>query len=161
MPKPKKPNFDSSSLPSAKGITAKPAKMKNASPNFVDERGITPVTMTGKQKYAEPIATGGAVKKDPGSNPGGSPVIKYKRVGYGSNTGKFQELTNKGNFEYPKTKGCATEGNCPKPGYEVVGGGNKGTKSMPVKREQMNTIMDKNNKNLKIGNAKKVEKYIK
>lgn len=40
-------------------------------------------------------------------------------------------------------------------------GSTKFTSSMPVKNEQVNTIMDKNNKNLKIGNAKKVEKYIK
>jgi hypothetical protein len=33
--------------------------------------------------------------------------------------------------------------------------------SMPVKNEQLNTIMDSKNKNLRIGNAKKVEKYIK
>jgi hypothetical protein len=131
--KPKKPAFNASSLPKGKGISAVPAKMRNASPNFVDERGITPVTMIGKRKYAEPIATGGPVKKDPGSNPGGSPVIKYKRVGYGSDSGKFQKLTNKGNFEYNKSKGCETEGNCPKPGYEVVGGGKKGTSASPKK----------------------------
>jgi len=158
--KPKKPSFNSSELPSPKGITAKPAKMRDASPNFVDQGGIYPVTMSSKKKSADPIYTGGEIKQDPGSNPGGSPIIKYKRGGYGSNTGKFQSLTNRGNFEYPQSKGCSTEGNCPKPGYEVVGGGKKAT-SMPVKNEQLNTIMDKNNKNLKIGNAKKVEKYIK
>lgn len=37
----------------------------------------------------------------------------------------------------------------------------KVTSSMPVKNEQAKTIMDSENKNLKIGNAKKVEKYIK
>lgn len=33
--------------------------------------------------------------------------------------------------------------------------------AMPVKNEQVKTIMDAVNKNLKIGNAKKTEKYIK
>ena len=33
--------------------------------------------------------------------------------------------------------------------------------SMPVKNEQLNTIMDSKNKNLRIGNAKKAETYIK
>ena len=33
--------------------------------------------------------------------------------------------------------------------------------AMPVKNEQAKTIMDSENKNLKIGNAKKTEKYIK
>ena len=32
--------------------------------------------------------------------------------------------------------------------------------SMPVKNEQLNTIMDSKNKNLRIGNAKKAETYI-
>ena len=35
MKKPKKPAFDASSLPKSKGITARPAKMRDASPNFV------------------------------------------------------------------------------------------------------------------------------
>jgi hypothetical protein len=49
----------------------------------------------------------------------------------------------------------------------AMNGGTKGScspkemKSMPVKNEQAKTIMDKENKNLKIGNAKKTEKYIK
>jgi hypothetical protein len=133
MKKPKKPAFDASSLPKSKGITARPAKTRDASPNFVDEGGITPVAMSSKKKNAEPVYTGGKIKKDPGSNPGGSPIIKYKRSGFGSESGKFQQLTNKGNFEYPKSKSCSTEGKCPKPGYEVVGGGKKGTKAAPKK----------------------------
>ena len=55
----------------------------------------------------------------------------------------FPRLNNEGKFEII-SKGCGYEG-C----------------DVPVKNEQLNTIMDKNNKNLKIGNAKKVEKYIK
>lgn len=49
----------------------------------------------------------------------------------------------------------------------AMNGGTKGScspkeiKSMPVKNEQAKTIMDKENKNLKIGNAKKTEKYTK
>ena len=34
-------------------------------------------------------------------------------------------------------------------------------KNLPVKNDQINTIMDAQNKNLKIGNAKKIEPYIK
>lgn len=43
------------------------------------------------------------------------------------------------------------------------GGGTKSMNynAMPVKNEQAKTIMDSENKNLKIGNAKKTEKYIK
>jgi hypothetical protein len=47
MKKPKKPAFDASSLPKSKGITARPAKMRDASPNFVkagtdDKTGTNP-----------------------------------------------------------------------------------------------------------------------
>lgn len=33
--------------------------------------------------------------------------------------------------------------------------------SIPVKNEQLNTIMDSTNRNLRIGNSKKAETYIK
>lgn len=36
--KPKKPKFDATSLPKSKGITAKPVKMRDASPNFVERQ---------------------------------------------------------------------------------------------------------------------------
>jgi len=60
--------------------------------------------------------------------------------------------------------GAAMQSVCP---VNAMSGGTKGScspkemKSMPVKNNQAKTIMDSENKNLKIGNAKKVEKYIK
>lgn len=60
--------------------------------------------------------------------------------------------------------GAAMQSVCP---VNAMSGGTKGScspkemKSMPVKNEQAKTIMDSENKNLKIGNAKKTEKYIK
>jgi len=134
--KPKKPNFDSSSLPSAKGITAKPSTMKNASPNFVDEAKFKEIRdeRGWRQEYVQ----------DPGTNPGGSPVINYKPATQSGGV-NMRILKSSGKFEYDKQGQRCGLPSC----------------DMPVKREQMNTIMDKNNKNLKIGNAKKVEKYIK
>lgn len=41
------------------------------------------------------------------------------------------------------------------------GGGTKSINEMPIKNKQAQTLMDSENKNLKIGNAKKTEKYIK
>jgi hypothetical protein len=135
--KPKKPNFDPSSLPSGKGISAKPAKMRDASPNFVNEN------KTEKVKTESGRVIGRRNVEDPGTNPGGSPVIKYQEDG--PNRASIRILKPSGKFEYDKQgRAC---------GYPSC--------DMPVKNEQLNTIMDKNNKNLKIGNAKKVEKYIK
>jgi hypothetical protein len=140
--KPKKPSFDSSSLPNAKGITAKPAKMKNASPNFVNELKVEEIRDS--RGYRQRLV------EDPGTNPGGSPVINYKPSSLPDDP--FQDrrvnmriMKSSGKFEYDKQGQRCGLPSC----------------DMPVKREQMNTIMDKNNKNLKIGNAKKVEKYIK
>jgi hypothetical protein len=134
--KPKKPSFNSSSLPSAKGITAKPAKMKNASPNFVNERKVEEIS--DDRGYRQRLI------EDPGTNPGGSPVINYK-PDYQSSGVNMRIMKSSGKFEYDKQGQSCGLPSC----------------DMPVKREQLNTIMDKNNKNLKIGNAKKVEKYIK
>ena len=136
MPKPKKPNFDSSSLPSAKGITAKPTMMRNASPNFINENKVEEIRDSRGYRQQK--------VEDAGTNPGGSPKIGYTPQG---TTGKvaMRIMKSSGKFEYD-SQGKA----CGLPSCD-----------MPVKREQLNTIMDKNNKNLKIGNAKKVEKYIK
>jgi hypothetical protein len=134
--KPKKPNFDPSSLPSGKGITAKPAKMRDSSPNFVNENKIKEIKDARgyRQERVE----------DPGTNPGGSPRIKYMPQGTSGKVA-MRIMTPSGKFEYDKQgKACGLP-SC----------------DMPVKNEQLSTIMDKNNKNLKIGNAKKVEKYIK
>lgn len=137
--KPKKPNFDPSSLPNAKGITAKPAKMRDASPNFVQAGGRYKIQETPifKQVYI------GEHSGTNESNPN-VPKIEYtKWERNGRERANIAEMNNQGKFEI-LSKGCGYEG-C----------------DVPVKNEQFNTIMDKNNKNLKIGNAKKVEKYIK
>ena len=137
MPKPKKSNYDPSSLPSAKGITAKPAKMKNASPNFVNEAKFKEIRdeRGWRQEYVQ----------DPGTNPGGSYKIGYMPAQTNTSRASMRILKPSGKFEYDSQGQRCGLPSC----------------DMPVKREQMNTIMDKNNKNLKIGNAKNVEKYIK
>lgn len=134
--KPKKPNFDPSSLPSGKGITAKPAKMRDTSPNFFNENKIKEIR--DDRGYRQERV------QDPGTNPGGSPRIGYTPKG---SSGKvaMRILKPSGKFEYDEQGKT-----CDLPSCDI-----------PVKNEQLNTIMDKNNKNLKIGNAKKVEKYIK
>ena len=157
MPKPKKPSFDSSSLPSAKSITAKPAKTKNAptyvsvnmKPKGISTRpikefpdshfGAVPVSMSGEGMgdYAMHMqAHGNAIKK------GVDKINMRKTMSPIDRDIKKQQLIKE--YQSNNESGSA-----------------KFTSSMPVKNEQMNTIMDKNNKNLKIGNAKKVEKYIK
>ena len=72
-----------------KGISAKPAKMKDASPNFVDTYN----------------KSGHTFWPDPGTNPGGSPKIEYKWAGMANGTGRvqFQKMTNKGKFEDRKS----------------------------------------------------------
>ena len=157
MAKPKKPNYDPSSLPSGKGITAKPAKTKEA-PSYVSTNmkpkgisvrpikefpdshfGAVPVSMSGEGMgdYAQHMkAHGNAIKK------GVDKINMRKTMSPIERDAKKQQLIK----EYQSNN---------------ESGSTKFTSSMPVKNEQMNTIMDKNNKNLKIGNAKKVEKYIK
>ena len=75
----------------SKGISAKPAKMKDASPNFVNT-------------YQR---SGHTYFNDPGTNPGGSPKIEYKLAGMlnGTERVQFQKMTNKGKFEYQYPKG--------------------------------------------------------
>ena len=150
--KPKKPNFNSSELPSPKGISAVPAKMRDASPNFVNENKIEEFrTKAGgySQRKVE----------DAGTNPNNPsvPNIGYQELRGGR--AWIKSLTNKGDFKYSTEGGKCSPKGCSIP--TPIDGGKKSTSSMPVKNEQFNTIMDKNNKNLKIGNAKKTEKYIK
>jgi hypothetical protein len=127
--KPKKPNFDPSSLPSGKGIPTKSATMRDASPNFVkrsqdDKTGTNPSNPNVPRILYQPYMKGTPKQS-----------VEYQKV---SNRGKMRDAEcNEGD-----------RGKCL-------------PSSIPVKNEQLNTIMDKNNKNLKIGNAKKVEKYIK
>jgi hypothetical protein len=102
----------------SKGITAKPAKMRDASPNFVET-------------YA---SSGDTYYNDPGTNPGGSPKVQYKAAGMVNGRGRvqFQKMTNKGKFEYQYPKGYGKTGagtesantHWPRP----MGGGKKGTK---------------------------------
>jgi hypothetical protein len=155
-----KPNFDPSSLPSGKGIGT---KSKNASPNLVERGGYAKVWVK-DDKYANPRET---TVRDRGTNPGGSPRIEYDRTSSGKVS--IDQLNNKGKFvkggpsiNAPSSLKRKKEGSSPKDAVPTMSvfGGTKAT-SMPVKNEQLNTIMDKNNKNLKIGNAKKTEKYIK
>jgi hypothetical protein len=127
--KPKKPNFDPSSLPSGKGISPKPAKIMDAAPNFVkrgqqDKTGTNPNNPNVPKILYQPFMKGTPKQS-----------VEYQKV---SKTGKMRDADCK---EGDRSKCEPT--------------------SIPVKNEQLSTIMDKSNKNLKIGNAKKVEKYIK
>ncbi len=63
MKKPKKPAFDASSLPKSKGITARPAKMRDASPNFVrrsqdDKTGTNPNNPNAPRILYQPFMKG-------------------------------------------------------------------------------------------------------
>jgi|688.fasta_scaffold1205144_1 hypothetical protein len=150
--KPKKPSFNSSELPSPKGITAKPAKMRDASPNFVNDRVMVPTENFWERR---------AKNEDPGTNPENKdvPKIKYREAGGRQRGVRLQTMTKEGKFEFTYPKNFETSPDVyPDKSYSMD---KKSASSMPVKNEQLNTIMDKNNKNLKIGNAKKVEKYIK
>ena len=89
----KKPNFNSSSLPNAKGIPIKPAKMRDTSPNFVNERKVEEINDS--RGYRQRLI------EDPGTNPGGYPVINYKpSVQDGSVNMRI--MKSSGKFEYDK-----------------------------------------------------------
>jgi hypothetical protein len=123
MKKPKKPAFDASSLPKSKGITARPAKMRDASPNFVNDRVM--------------VATGDSWSRrskneDPGSNPGGSPKIKYREAGGSQGGVRLQNMTNKGKFEFSYPKNFETIPNkFPDNSYSID---KKGTKKAAPKK---------------------------
>ena len=142
----------------AKGISAVPIKKAaDATPNFVNDRTFKP-DPAGSSLWKR--------TEDKGTNPSNKnvPTIGYRQSG-GVNV-RYQSMTNQGKMEYTYPKNFETTPNRPAPrfgiseqhGYIID---KKSTKSMPVKNEQVNTIMDSKNKNLKIGNAKKIEKYTK
>ena len=157
MPDKIKPNYDPSSLPKGKGIGSKPTPI---GPNYV-ERGRSKSVFVKDYEGSNPRV---AVVRDKGSNPGSSPVIEYDRPAKGKVS--IDKMDNRGNFVKSKSmedtpSTLTRRGLTPSDAIKASSLNSKNTSSMPVKNEQMNTIMDKNNKNLKIGNAKKVEKYIK
>ena len=161
MPDKIKPNYDPSSLPKGKGIGSKPTPI---GPNYV-ERGRSKSVWVKDYEGSNPRV---AVVRDKGSNPGSSPVIEYDRPAKGKVS--IDKMDNRGNFVKSKSmedtpSTLTRRGLTPSDAINLQKSGGKvdkkSTSSMPVKNEQLNTIMDKNNKNLKIGNAKKVEKYIK
>ena len=122
MKKPKKPAFDASSLPKSKGITARPAKMRDASPNFVNKRKIVVTSKKGEPFKQSEV-------KDAGTNPGNSnvPTIKYNLFGNVKKglRANYEEMDNKGNMRNIN-RACGYEG-CDVPG------GKKGTKAAPKK----------------------------
>jgi len=166
--KAKNSNVDPASLPKGKGIES---KSQTPGPNFV-ERGRSKSVWVKHNQGANPYVTS---VRDRGTNPGGSPTIQYDREDrFSPSKGKvsIDKMDNTGNFvksksmeDAPSTLKRSGAGTTPKDAIDLQKSGGrvdkKSTSSMPVKNEQLNTIMDKNNKNLKIGNAKKVEKYIK
>ena len=157
MPDKIKPNYDPSSLPKGKGIGSKPTPI---GPNYV-ERGRSKSVWVKDYEGSNPRVT---VVRDRGSNPGGYPIIEYDRPTIGKVS--IDKMDNTGNFVKSKSmedtpSTLTRRGLTPSDAIKASSLNSKNTSSMPVKNEQMNTIMDKNNKNLKIGNAKKVEKYIK
>ena len=155
--KAKNSNVDPATLPKGKGIGS---KSKTPGPNYV-ERGKSKSVFVKDYEGSNPRV---AVVRDRGSNPGSSPVIEYDRPTKGKVS--IDKMDNRGNFVKSKSmedtpSTLTRRGLTPSDAVKASSLNSKGTKSMPVKNEQLNTIMDKNNKNLKIGNAKKVEKYIK
>jgi hypothetical protein len=155
--KAKNSNVDPVTLPKGKGIGS---KSKTPGPNYV-ERGKSKSVFVKDYEGSNPRV---AVVRDRGSNPGSSPVIEYDRPAKGKVS--IDKMDNRGNFVKSKSmedtpSTLTRRGLTPSDAVKASSLNSKVTKSMPVKNEQMNTIMDKNNKNLKIGNAKKVEKYIK
>jgi hypothetical protein len=142
----------------AKGISAAPIKKAaDATPNFVNDRTFRP-DPAGSSLWKR--------TEDKGTNPSNKnvPKIGYRPSGGGGV--RYQSMTNQGKMEYTYPKNFEISPNRPAMRYaESEEGGylidKKSTKSMPVKNEQVNTIMDSKNKNLKIGNAKKIEKYTK
>ena len=155
--KAKNSNVDPSALPKGKGIGSKP---KTPGPNYV-ERGRSKSVWVKDNQGSNPRVT---VVRDRGSNPGGSPSIEYDRPAKGKVS--IDKMDNRGNFVKSKSmedtpSTLTRRGLTPSDAIKASSLNSKNTSSMPVKNEQVNTIMDKNNKNLKIGNAKKIEKYIK
>ena len=155
--KAKNSNVDPATLPEGKGIGS---KSKTPGPNYV-ERGKSKSVFVKDYEGSNPRV---AVVRDRGSNPGSSPVIEYDRPAKGKVS--IDKMDNRGNFVKSKSmedtpSTLTRRGLTPSDAVKASSLNSKVTSSMPVKNEQMNTIMDKNNKNLKIGNAKKVEKYIK
>jgi len=164
--KAKNSNIDPATLPKGKGIES---KSQTPGPNFV-ERGRSKSVWVKHNQGANPYVTS---VRDRGTNPGGSPTIQYDREDrFSPAKGKvsIDKMDNRGNFvksnsmvNTPSVLKRSGAGTTPSDAINIKASSlnSKSTSSMPVKNEQLNTIMDKNNKNLKIGNAKKVEKYIK
>ena len=164
--KAKNSNIDPATLPKGKGIES---KSQTPGPNFV-ERGRSKSVWVKHNQGANPYVTS---VRDRGTNPGGSPTIQYDREDrFSPAKGKvsIDQMDNRGNFvksnsmvNTPSVLKRSGAGTTPSDAINIKASSlnSKSTSSMPVKNEQLNTIMDKNNKNLKIGNAKKVEKYIK
>ena len=155
--KAKNSNVDPASLPKGKGIGTNP---KTPGPNFV-ERGRSKSVWVKDNQGSNPRVS---VVRDRGSNPGGSPVIEYDRPLKGKVS--IDKMDNRGNFVKSKSmedtpSTLTRRGLTPSDAIKASSLNSKVTSSMPVKNEQAKTIMDSENKNLKIGNAKKVEKYIK
>jgi len=155
--KAKNSNVDPATLPKGKGIGS---KSKTPGPNYV-ERGKSKSVFVKDYEGSNPRV---AVVRDRGSNPGSSPVIEYDRPAKGKVS--IDKMDNRGNFVKSKSmedtpSTLTRRGLTPSDAVKANSLNSKVTSSMPVKNEQINNIMDKNNKNLKIGNSKKVEKYIK
>ena len=128
MKKPKKPAFDASSLPKSKGITARPVKKRDASPNFVEggrnykiqERPVYKITDLGPKS---------------GTNESNKnvPRIEYSKFSKGGKErANMQQMTKEGKFQYLPSVACGKPG-CDLPVPSSMPGGKKGTKSAPKK----------------------------
>jgi hypothetical protein len=104
----------------SKGITAKPAKMRDASPNFVNDRVMVSIGDSWERR---------SKNEDPGSNPGGSPKIKYREAGGRQGGVRLQNMTNKGKFEFSYPKNFQTT-----PAKEEIYLDKKGTKKAAPKK---------------------------
>jgi hypothetical protein len=128
MKKPKKPAFDASSLPKSKGITARPAKMRDASPNFVEEGRNYKVQEKPVYKLTDLGPKSGTNESNKNV-----PRIEYSKFSKGGNRrANIQQMTKEGKFQYLPSVGCNKPG-CDLPIPSSMSGGKKGTKSSPKK----------------------------
>ena len=134
-----------SSLPKSKGLTAQPSPSSRMQVESIKSKGLTATSAFDDVKkslraapgnWSEAQYRGIVSEQQMKAKEKKLPAIEVER--------RKQEIME----EYKKNR---ASGSTKSMNYNA----------MPVKNEQAKSIMDTENKNLKIGNAKKTEKYIK
>ena len=116
----KKSNFDPSSLPSSKGISTKPAIMRDASPNFVEEGRKYKVQEKPVYKLTDLGPNLGTNERNKNV-----PRIEYRKFERnGNQRANMQQMNKEGNFEYLQSIGCGKPGcESPVPSSVMKSGG--------------------------------------